>query len=211
MCDSLGQLAAAQWLPVAYRAGDPLEPSSMPCRAAAARQASADSSTTFGDASLAPSCCPLTLTLLARCPCRPLGNWRPEPRASAIFDQRCVSRVARTRVGCVPLSGRTLRAVKCRALAWASNKSCVRRSAVSKTFSTGPLSGAPACVVRRGARFPPGGGGCYLWLDARFARCKRLCNDTSRNTCCVKCRPTDIRRAPSALSSAASDGLHVRC
>jgi len=112
----------------------------MPCRAAAARQALAGSSTTFGDASLAPSCCPLTLTLPARCPCRPLGNWGPEPRASAIFDQRCVSMAARTRVGCVRPSGRTLRAVKCQALASAPNKSGVRRSAASKTFPTGPAS-----------------------------------------------------------------------
>jgi len=91
-------------------------------------------------ASLAPSCCPLTLTLPARRPCRPLGNWGHVPRASAIFDQRRVSIWARTGMGCVPPSGRTLRAVKCRRSAPAPNKSCVRRSAASKTFPTGPVS-----------------------------------------------------------------------
>jgi len=62
----------------------------------------------------------------------PLGKRRPAPRASAIFDQRRVMIVARTRVVCVPLSGRTSRAVRCRALAWVSNVSCVRRTLASE-------------------------------------------------------------------------------
>jgi len=72
VCDSLGQLEAAQWLLVAYRADDPHEPSSMPCRAAAARQSSAGSFTSIGDAPLAPSCCCWALPWRAHHPCRPL-------------------------------------------------------------------------------------------------------------------------------------------